>query len=99
MRIHGHGNITCALCFVDGKRKLIAIDGRIDVIGRGKTYALRVDKEAMVAQMVVCIVNANVQKNSTKQLLTISQGIGTSRLEKVNKLKIARPLLLHPCAV
>jgi hypothetical protein len=40
--------------------------------------------------MVVCIVNANVQQNSTEKLLTISQGIRTSGLEKVNELKVAR---------
>ncbi len=72
--------MTCALCFVDGKRKLIAICGRIDVIGRGKAHALRVDEEAVVSQMVVCIVNANVQKDSTEQLLTIGVGVGTSGL-------------------
>lgn len=81
---HGHGNMTCALGFVDGKRKLIAIHGRIDVIGWGKTYALRVDEEAVIAQMVVCIVNANVQKNSTEQLLRIGLGVGTSGVDFLN---------------
>ena len=40
--------------------------------------------------MVVCVGNANVQKNPTEQLLTIGQSIGASGLDKIDQLKIAR---------
>ena len=89
--VHGHRYIANGLCFVDGERKLIAINSGIDVVGRRETNPRCVDEEAVVAEMVVCVRNADVQENPTEQLLTVGQGVGTYGLEKLDQLKVARP--------
>jgi hypothetical protein len=63
---HSHRDITDGLCLVDGKRKFIAIDGRIDVIGRRKPGYPACQRKAVVAEMVLRVVYANVKENSNQ---------------------------------
>ena len=86
--IHRYRNVARRPRLIDDERKLVAIRW-LNVVGRRETNPRCIDEEAVVAKMVVCIKNANVDKNPTEQLLTIRLGIDTSGLEKINQLKIA----------
>ena len=82
--VHCYRDIAGGVRLVDGKRKFVAIDGGIDVVSRRKPNTLSADKEAVVAKVVIRIVNANVEQNPTEQLLTIGDqcrrlGIGEGR--------------------
>ncbi|MCU1222415.1 MAG: hypothetical protein JWQ42_508 [Edaphobacter sp.] len=78
MGIHCNRDITSCFDFIDRQSQFLAIDRRVHVVGRGKPDILLTDEKAMIAQVIVCIVNQDIEENAAKELFTISLGISAS---------------------
>jgi hypothetical protein len=72
MGIHRNRDIASCLDFVDCQCQFRALDRRIHVVGWGKPDTLLVNEKAVIAKVIVCIVNQNIEENAAKQLFAVS---------------------------
>ena len=66
MRFQGDGNVASCLHLVDSERKLIPVYRWIQVECRGECDAFLGEDEAVIAQMVVGIVDQNSEDDTAE---------------------------------